>query len=175
MDIFVQALGLAGMAFNILSFQAKNSRQIMLMQMIGSLLFVLNYYFLGGYMGALMNFVCVFRAIYFVKVKNPPKYILGIFLAVFIGFYILTFTVFGKEPTTANLLLEILPIIGMTSTTYGYYSHSDRTIRRVGFINNPCWLTYNIFAKTIGGILCDSICIISVIIGLIRFKDKKAE
>ena len=57
--------------------------------------------------------------------------------------YILVFAVFGKEPTSFNLLVEILPLIGMGVMTVGLSMKDSKAIRVCGFINSPCWLIYN--------------------------------
>ncbi len=83
------------------------------------------------------------------------------------------FTFFGKEPTLGNLIIEFLPVVGgMLGGVLSYRTKNAGVIRIFGIIKTPVWLTYNIAAFSIGGILSDLICFGSIIVGVLRLDVK---
>ena len=65
LELFAQAFGLAAMLFNILSYQRKQQKHVIAMQLCGGALFSLNFLLLGAYVGGLMNILAAIRAVVF--------------------------------------------------------------------------------------------------------------
>ena len=175
MEWIAQAIGIAAMAFNISSYQRKTRMGVIGFQLWGSVLFAVNFYLLGATVGAMMNVLSAIRAIVFLnrdKCKaNHPGWLIG-FIAAFLASYVLTFTSFGKEATLRNLLVEFLPVIGMTATTISFRYTDAKTIRRFGLISSPSWLIYNLFAGSLGAIACEVLSLGSILLGIWRMDRK---
>jgi len=177
-EIIAQVISIAAMAFNILSYQRKTQRGIITFQFFGSSLFAISFLMLGSMMGMLMNIVSMVRAaVYRERERLHSDHILWLlfFIALSVVTYILNFTVFGTEPSTKSLIVEFLPVVGMTASTVSFRMKEARAIRFLGLINSPAWLIYNIFAFSIGAILCETISLISIIVGILRFDLKRNE
>lgn len=169
--MFVQAIGIAAMAANVLSYQFKTPKRIMTFQFMGSFLFMINLYLTGAFMGAILNMIGVARALVYInskRIRIPLKYVNGTFILLYIVSYACVFTVFQKEPTVKNFIVEFLPLVGMTASTVGFALNNAKMIRLLGFINSPSWLIYNIFYGAIGGILCECFGLASVLSAYIR-------
>ena len=176
-EIITQIIGIIAMAFNILSYQQKTQRNILVWQLIASALFTVNFYMLGAYVGAMLNAIGIFRSIVFLyKDKlhtDHPLWMVG-FIGVYITSYILNFTVFHKAFNVGSAILEILPVIGMSLTTFGFRYKEAKTSRLIGFVNSPLWLIYNVLSSgSIGAICCDTFSFTSVIVGYFRLDKKK--
>ncbi|MBE7079895.1 MAG: YgjV family protein [Clostridiales bacterium] len=175
-ETFVQIIGVFAMVFNILSYQQKTQRAILVWQLIASALFTVNFFLLGAYVGAMLNAVGIIRSILFLyKDKLHTDHLLWMagFIAVYLASYVLNFTLFGKEFTAGNAVLEILPVVGMSLTTFGFRYKEANASRLIGFFNFPLWLVYNILSSgSIGAICCDTFSFTSVIVGYFRL-DKK--
>ena len=175
-ELIAQIIGIIAMGFNILSYQGKSKRTVILMQLVGTLLFTINFGLLGATIGALMNGIGFIRAIIFVNKErfhtDHIGWVIG-FIAVFALMYPVTFLLFDKEPTVKNLILELLPVIGMCAGTIGYHMKEAKHVRRLALIGSPCWLIYNLFTGSIGGILCEVISLISVFVGMLRYDVKR--
>jgi hypothetical protein len=83
--------------------------------------------------------------------------------------------VFGTEATPKNLAVEILPVVGMVITTVSFCLGRAKAVRVLGIFNSPLWLTYNIFNFSLGGIITESVALISIVIGIVRYDLKKKE
>ena len=106
-QIIAQVIGIFAMVFNLLSYQQKTRNKAIIFQLFGTTLFTVNFLMLGAMVGGLLNLVGAVRAIIFInKEKLRADHIawqIG-FVAVYFASYILTFTVFGKEPTPRSTL-----------------------------------------------------------------------
>lgn len=174
-EIIAQCIGIVAMLFNILSYQSKSQKSVITMQLFGASLFALNFLLLGATVGGLLNILGAVRAIVFLfkeKLKTDRLPWLIVFVLLYIAVYILNFTLFGKEVTLFNLIIEILPVIGMTALNIGYRLEKAADVRRLGMISSPAWLIYNITAGSWGAIICETLTLISIFIGILRH-DKK--
>ncbi len=175
-DIIAQAIGIVAMAINILSFQQKQQRNIIIMQFFGASLFAVNMFMIGATVGGLLNLIGAFRAVVFAnKAKFRADKIIWVhfFNALYLGSYALTFTVFGKEPTAVNFIIEFLPIIGMVASGIGFYLSKASTVRKLGLVSSPSWLIYNVYNMSVGGIICEILAMISIITAMIRLDVKR--
>ena len=174
-EIVGQIASIIAMGFSIISYQQKIQKRLIICQLLGGAFFSISFFLLGATIGALLNMVVVIRGFLFLSPKklNPshPAW-LAVFFACYVSFYILNFTVFGTEPTLPNLAIEILPIVGMTSLSIALMFQDSSKVRLFGLISSPAWLIYNIYYSSIGAIICESLSLISIFIGMLRH-DKK--
>ena len=177
-QIIAQIIGFAGLAMNCLSYQAKTKKKLIVIQLFGALFFVIHFGMLGAIMGCILNTVAVLRSLLFANAEktnaNHPAW-LAAFIAIYVGSYVLTFTVFQEPVTLPNLLIQILPPVGMTFSTLSFRTKNAATVRKLCLLCSPLWLIYNIFNFSISGILTETISIISIVTGIIRLDWKKKE
>ena len=178
MTVFAQVIGIIGMVNNVISFAMKKQKTIIVMQFVGSILFSINMLMLDAVSGGLMNVAGIIRGIVFMnksrlgRFKNP---FVGGLMTLYVACYVLSFTVFGKEATAWNLIIEFLPLFSMVVMTLGYAADGAKKTRIFGFLNSPPWLIYNIYNSNIGGTICEVFCISSIIFGMLMFDRKKVD
>lgn len=176
LQIVVQAIGIIAMAVNILSYQQKTPKKVMAFLLVGTTLFTIHYFMLGVILGALMNIIAAFRSIVYMnkeKFKSDSIYWLFAFVALYILCYVLTFAVFKTPFTPKNAILELLPVLGLTSSTIGFRLQNAKAIRAYSFFCSVPWLIYNTINHSIGGTICEILSICSIIIGLFRHDIKR--
>lgn len=175
-DLLGQAISILAMAFNILSYQNKSQRAVITFQLFGSALFSLSFFLLASPMGAILNLIGAVRCIVYRYRErlhaDKLAWLIG-FISLYLLSYVATFTLLDTPPTAKNLLLELLPVIGMSATNISFRLHGARIVRLLGLVSSPCWLIYNISAGSLGAILCEVISLISIIIGILRLDLKK--
>ncbi|MBO7218156.1 MAG: YgjV family protein [Clostridia bacterium] len=176
-ELVAQAIGIVAMLFNIISYQGKKQSTVIALQLVGGALFAVNFLMLGAYVGGLLNIIATVRAIIFLfkdKLKaDRLPWLIG-FIVIFIAVYILNFTLFGKPINAFNLIIEVLPVIGMTALSVGFRLKNASDVRRCGLISSPAWLIYNIVsAGSVGAIVCEAITLASIVIGMLRHDRKK--
>jgi hypothetical protein len=175
-DIYIvaQIIGILGMAMNIISYQAKKQKNIIIIQFFGSLFFAINMFMIEAYTGAFLNAVGILRALIYAN-KEKIKYIKIaniLFILIYLLSYVFTFVFLNKPVIFLNLIVELLPVIAMISTTISFSMETAGSVRKFAFISSPSWLIYNCVNFAIGGILCEVFSLVSVVIASIRL-DKK--
>ena len=159
--VIAQIIGIIGMVFNILSFQCKKNKHLVLALGTGSLLFSFNYLLLGAFSSAGFNIINILRSASVLNKKTHNN-------AVFAGICLLytAVTVFTYEDFWSIILLA-----SQLAAVYAILYKNGGFIRKIQFfVVSPVWLINNIFmAFTIGGIICEVFTIISVIVSFIRY------
>ena len=175
-EIIGQIISIAAMSCNIISYQQKKQSSLIICQLFGGLLFSISFFLLGAVVGGLLNLVAAIRAIIFLFPKklhtSHPAWLVG-FIICYVAFYVLSFTVFGTEPTPINFVMEALPVIGMTAISIGFMLGDSGKVRRLGLISSPSWLIYNVYYVSVGAIICEAISLVSILIGIIRHDIKR--
>lgn len=176
-EIIAQIIGIVAMIFNILSYQGKRQKTIISLQLFGSTLFAINYLLLGAIVGGILNILAIIRAVIFFfgdKFKADKLAWLLAFIASYISVYILNFTLFQREPSAFNLIIEVLPVIAMLTLNIGFRLKDSAKIRKCALISSPSWLIYNIATGSWGAIICELFTLISIFVGMFRH-DKKTQ
>ena len=173
--ITAQALGIAGMTMNILSYQGKSQRSVILMQLVGSAFFTANMFMLNAWSGFLLNALGILRAIVYAnkeRFRNMNFWNTLFFICYGLS-YIAVFTVFQKPVTILNLLIEMLPTSAMVVSTVAFSRKNASDIRKFAWYVSPAWLVYDAISLSIGGTICETISLISIITATLRLDRKK--
>lgn len=176
MDTVAQIISIIGLAFIVASYQQKKKSALIVCQLFGCTLFSLHFLLLKAYTGCLLNALGIVRALVYYK-GNLSRKAGNIWVAALCGLqvvcYGLSFLVFGTEPTLRNFIVELLPTIGMCALTISFNLTNAGQIRALGTVNSGGWLVYNILHRSIGGVLTEIICLVSITIGFFRYDRKR--
>ncbi len=170
-EVVAQIIGIVAMSMNILSFLQKSQKSIIVMQFFGAVLFSMNYLLLGSATGAMLNVAAIFRAVVYSNKERfhaEKKSWIYLFSAIYALIYCLSFLAFSKAPTPANLVIELLPVVSMVIATVSFSLKDAAQVRRLALLYCPMWLIYNCFVFSIGGILCETFSILSILVGYWR-------
>ena len=171
-----QAISLLGLACNVASYQQKKKKVLIMCQLFGGLLFAVHFFMLGKYIGAMMNGIGMARAIVFsigFSGKRAERIWTGLFIVLFLAFYPLSFLISGQTVSVWLMLVELLPVIAMCLSTVSFTLANAGKIRLLSLFCSPLWLIYNIVGHSLGGVLCETLAIGSIILGIIRHDIKK--
>lgn len=176
MYIFAQALGLGAMVCNVISMQQKNRKNLLLFQMVVSTLFTVSFFLLGAYAAFLQNIVATARNILFSREKmseKASKIWTGVFIALFLLAYGLTFWLFGEPFNARTAVINALPTVAMCIMSVAFGMRSVFKIRALSIVNAVLWLIYSIIFVSVGDIISETLSIVSSTVGIIRFDLKK--
>lgn len=147
--ILIQAIGVIAWIMLVLSYHRKDTNRILVFQIIGTFLYCVHYFLLGGYSGL---FICAFEVIFdFLYYKtDKDKYIYIISIPVRILGGIFSFKIF----------MDILPIAA--SLIDGYSLTKKKKIVVIGaIISYTLWVIYDISVMSISGAITDGIVVLS--------------
>lgn len=191
-DIFVQAIGFLGIAINILSVQFNTHFKIMIMKTLGSLAFVIQYIFLGAWVGMVMDLIGSIRNIIFTvnvqKGKSNKWWVVFFSVFTFVAGVITIITTWDKSIGYASkwsnnesvvlaiaVSISIISIVAKLLTTIAYGFKDPHVIRMVNIPSNACWVVYNAVAFSIAGMINDCMCLVSIMIAEIRFRKERKQ
>lgn len=163
-EIVGQVTSIIGMILTIASFQMKTRKRIIIFQTAGSSFFLMSYFLLGSWTGVYMNIVYLSRNVVFYYRKDKEWAKSRWWLVVFLAGAILA-GVLGFSST-----IDILPIFGAIFATVAMYMPHENMLRVLNLLASPCWLVYNINLPSTGGIICEAFNMVSVVIGLFRYR-----
>ena len=162
-EFVIQLIGFIGVAFFIVSYQIKSNKALFLFQLIGSLVFCIQFFIMGALSGALSLVVNIIRNLLLVKVNEwkwvKSKWTLAAIIAILAA--ITAYTWAGP--------MSLLPFISVAVTSIGYWTNNAQKIRLSQMIGSPTVLVYDLLIRSWGGVLNESIVIISIIVSIVRF------
>lgn len=166
-ELIAQIIGIIACITLIFSFQFKDNKKYFIAQLIGALLFSINYVMIGAYTGCVTNLINIFRSLVMVStIKSVRKN--GYYML--ITAYTLS-TIFTYEGWQ-SLLLLVSQVGGTT-----FMKTNNGKIIRIGqlLVISPLWLIYNIVEFSIGGIICEAFTMGSVIVSFMRYGVKNLD
>ena len=168
-------LSLLGMAVTILSFQAKGKNGLLVMQTIGTALYLASYVFSDGGIAVILNVIYLARNFLFMYLKDGNKrarYITCIVLCSCYAVSYVVYTIAAGKPLDANLW-NLLPIIGAFFGTIALVQTNVNRLRCWKYGDALSWLAFNgrIGLGALGGIIGEILNIISLTVGIIRHKN----
>lgn len=161
--VIIQTIGFVGMAFFVISYQIRSNRVLFLCQLLGCCVFCLQFCIMGAYTGALGLLVNIARNVLLLKANDWPWVRSRTTLLAVIT-VLLVMTVW-----TWDGWISLLPCVSVSVTCVGYWTDNARKIRLSQLIGSPCTLLYDLMIRSWGGVLSESITLLSIIVSIIRF------
>ena len=162
-EFVIQLIGFVGVAFFIISYQIRSNRALFWCQLMGCLVFCVQFILIGAYTGALSLIVTIIRNALLLKVDTwkwiKHKGTLAVLLALLV--VITTFTWAGW--------ISLLPFASVAVSSIGYWTNNAQKIRLSQLFASPCTLVYDIIIGSWGGVVCESFTLISIIVSIVRF------
>ena len=162
-EYMVQAIGFLGVALFIVSYQIRSNRALFLCQLMGCIVFCVQFFLMGAYTGAISLIVNIARNLLLIK-SNDWKWAKSQVTLAAIIVLLLVMTI-----CTWAWWISILPFVSVAVTSIGYWTQNAQKIRLSQLFGSPCTLLYDILVHTWGGAVCEAITILSIIISIVRF------
>lgn len=166
--IFSQIFFLMNYIFLMITYQIKNRKLIILFNMCSCLSMVVAYILLKAYAGLAMVFVAITRNIIFaIDEKINGKNEITTKKDFIIMGFLLTACIICAIPTYESLW-SLAAIAATMAYTISACQKNIKVYRWMGILSGSLWILYNIYIKSIVGIVFELVLLISVVVGLIR-------
>lgn len=162
-EIILQGIGFIGVALFIVSYQLKSNRALFMCQLLGCTAFCVQFFLMGALTGAISLIVNIARNVLLIKAKKWKWARSNVTMCVIL--FLLT----AVTIVTWAGLESLLPFISVAVTTVGYWTHNGQKIRLSQLVGSPCYLIYDVTVHSWGGVISESIAIISIIVSIRRF------
>jgi len=163
-----QFIGIIAFCLAIWSFQQNEHKRIVLLQLLANLCFMVHFYLIGAYTGALLNLIAAVRSIVFVC-KDKKWASSNLWLVFF------SLVCVGAGIYTWEGIPSILPMVAMVLTTIAFGIPNPKLTRLMAFPSSPLWLIYNVLSQSWGGVATEAFNMLSILIGMLRFDRKKKD
>ncbi len=166
-SVIVQSIGAVGYTTLALSYYKKEKRQILFMQIIAYVFFVIHYYLLDGVTGALCNLIGLFALVtiyLFDKYKWKYKTLASIFFIVLL----LAINIMNFQN-----IYSIFPMIASVIVIISFIESNENVIRGIGIVAAVCWFIYAVVYKSYIAIVFEVLTLINIIIAYIKNYPKK--
>lgn len=159
--IIATAIGALGIVFNILIYQQKSGRRLLICKLISDFSWALHYLLLNAYSAMLIAIIGIFREfVFFNQDKRWAKSRLWLvfFLCCGVGSAIFTWeSAFSLLPATASAISVI-----------SFWLNRPHVSRILAFPISSCMLTYDVFCRSYTGMLNEILTLFSAGLGIIR-------
>ncbi|MBR6504309.1 MAG: YgjV family protein [Clostridia bacterium] len=149
------------------SYLYKNKRQILILTLLATIFYGMHNFFLGATTGVTMNCINIVANIWFYtnekKQKRNSLLVLITLLSVVIIFGILSF----------QDMFSLIPIIATILFIYSIWQDNTRVYKLIALPKSIFWISYNIYLKSIFGIITEVVLLIFKIVGIINHKKRK--
>ncbi len=169
-QVIAQILGMITVVLGILAYQVKNDKQLLIVNLLDCGVFAAHYFLLGAIPGAVLNTVGVVRSLtYYHKDKKfyHPKLFPILFAVIMLILGIWSSVLAGDG------IYSVLVIAGLVINTLCLSFKSAQKIRISVLITCPMVLIYDILVCSVGGAIYESVAIVSAIVGIIRYRERK--
>lgn len=164
-----QIIGIIAAVLLLFSFQQRTHKRIVVMQACAGLLFGIQYLMLGAYEGMACNFIGMFRSFTY-SFRNKSKIVDSVLCPTFFAI------AFGISAIiTYKNLFSFLPLVAMVISSFVLWIPQTQKLRALTLPTSAMWLVYNIACGSVVATATEIFCEVSIIIGLIRFREKKAK
>ena len=152
------------------TYQVKSRRKILILSIFSNAFQGIAYLLLNAKSGFVMCVLAILRetAMMFISDKiKDEKTSKNAYLCVIIVFYI---AMIISAIFTYEGIFSMLSILATAIYTYSIWQKNEKIYKALGTPIGICWIAYNIFVKSIFGVILESIILICSIVGYVRSK-----
>lgn len=160
--MIAQLIGALGIGANVIIYQQKNSKRLLLFKLLSDVLWFAHYMLLGAYSGAAIAFIGIFRE--FVFMNQNKKWASGYWWLIF--FMICSL---GSSVLTWKNIFCLLPAAASILSVISFWKNKPRLARYLALVISACMLTYDIVCGSYMGIANEIFTICSAVFGIVRY------
>ena len=167
-----QALGIVAIILGFINYIVKTRGQVLFVNSVTTVCFVLHYLCLGAWAGMAVNFVAFIRNIvyYYAGKKGPISKALPIVFTVIMGAMGVTVSLIAKEGW-----YFLFSVVALMINSYAMSFQNPMNIRKSILVTSPMVLIYDLCVSSYGGMVYETVVIVSSLVGLLRYRKHKGE
>ena len=167
MKLAAQVVGLLAVASFLASYQQKKRKNIIMLNAISRVLYIILYIMLGAFEGAMLD---VLGTVSSVLAQNKDKSIIAKHTKTAVVIMNLAILVIGL--CLYENIFSLFPIAGVILHTSAFWISDEKIIRKVSFLGSPFWLVYNLSSYAFGSAIGDILTMLSIGIAIYRYDIK---
>lgn len=166
--IIGQIFGIIAVILGFVTYQVRTQKKLLFVQILTTLVFVIHYLLIGAMSGMALNLVAMVRNI--VYSRRDLKIFSGkgwpVVFAVIMG-------IMGLLSWQG--WYSVFVVLGLVINSLCMAFKDPQKIRKSILVTSPLVLIYDAFALSVGGMIYESVAIVSALVGILRFRKEKTE
>ena len=166
--IIGQIFGIVAVILGFVTYQVRTQKKLLFVQILTTLVFVIHYLLIGAMSGMALNLVAMVRNI--VYSRRDLKIFSGkgwpVVFAVIMG-------IMGLLSWQG--WYSVFVVLGLVINSLCMAFKDPQKIRKSILVTSPLVLIYDAFALSVGGMIYESVAIVSALVGILRFRKEKTE
>ena len=172
MNVIIQFIGVLGIAANMIIYQQKKGKNLLLFKLVSDFLWFAHYFLLGAYSGAAIAVIGIFRESVFIN--QDKKWAKGRYWLIIFIICSMVSSIF-----TWKSIFSLLPAIGSVISVISFWKNNPKLARFLALAISACMMTYDIVCGSYMGIANEIFTICSALLGIFRYdrikKDSDSE
>ena len=166
--IIGQIFGIIAVILGFVMYQIKDAKRLLMVKIFICIVFCIHYFFLKATSGMILNAVGAVRSITYYNRDRVGKYekYLPVVFAIIMGIMGIYFW---------EAWYSVFVVVGLVINSVALSFKNPQNLRKSILISSPLVIIYNAFIMSIGGIIFESVSVISSVIGLIRYKNSQKQ
>ena len=165
----IQGIGSVGLIFVVLAWNSPTRLKIIKRQSISVSIFIIHYFLLGAYSGAMMSFVTLFRNLVFFQRGKRKWANSQLWIPVFILVCIISISFVW------NGWISILPMIGVILGIFSISREKPAHMRLLMLLASLTWIPYSIIVHSYSGLINQIVGVTAILVGMYRHDRKSSE
>lgn len=179
-----QIIGVYAPVCVLFSFQQKTQKMICFYQFLVSLFLLIHFFMIGAYTGGVIHIIGIARGLIFMNKDKPwanRKFWLYLICIAYVIVGVLTFdsdldlTTWSFNSGDVFTYVNILPTVAMVVSSIAFWLDNPKRVRLLTFPTSVIWMIYDIFVLSVSGIVTETFCMTSIIIGFLRHDLKQSQ
>lgn len=166
MTFLAQIVGFAAFGTLLLSYQMKKRKHIIAINAISSILYVLQYFMLRAFEGAVIDSLSAVSTVVAHKKNSIKKYATAVFIIMNIAITIAGLALYKN-------IFSLFPIAGALLQTDALWITDEKKIRLLSFLGTPFWIVYNLVSCAYASALGSIFTLVSIGIAIWRYDFSK--
>ena len=163
-----QILGIVAVILGFVSFQVSTAKKLLAVQTAACTVFCLHYLLIGATSAFVLNAVGIVRnVVYYHRNKRELS---GKGVPILFAVIMAVLGVFSWQG-----IYSLLVIVGLVINTVCLSFKNPQNIRKSILVSSPLVLLYDVCVLSVGGIIYESVAIISAVIGMVRTSAKHSD
>lgn len=158
--------GILGIAANVLIYQQKTGKTLLLCKLISDVLWAVHYILLGAHTAAAIAVIGFCRELVFLRTWKSKR----VYEAWLVCFLLCSVC---SAAVTWNGWISILPAAASVLAVIGFWKKTPKLSRVLAYPISVCMLSYDIPFASWTGIINEILTLVSTTLGLLRYSEKR--
>lgn len=162
MELIGQSIGFLAIVASVLIYQQTNRNRLLICKAVSDVLWILHFFLLGAYTGAVVTCIALGREVLFFKSSPQDKKGKWILFA-FMGISTLSTILTWKS------IFSILALFGSLISIVSFWVGNPKLSRILAFPVSVCMLIYGVSNGSVAALINEVLVLTSSVIGVVRY------